>query len=438
MESTISMLSQLQLKEESTQPLLETILDRLVEMPIKTFGKKNSKDPLIATKEVMYAGRLICVLALKAIESLFDGKYTNFDALVSENQCELRAWQLALIAKQFLSDTSGLRQQLFKTKEQLIELIEKLHKRVQNLKKSEMQLNSEIVFKEALQSNARDCIELKVPKEVIALTLMYMLTVTKNTISKIKQCSTCKLEVVGVHEETNAGKLNKLQKNVLPALAKPLVSIAKELLSRIGCDALKNQAQIPTPLNEITYKVDCNMKTLIVTKTLLPFYYFCKASFESVVNNNIPVLLKSKLAAHSVEVLTESFDTAFVFYEGKQMPFQEALVNAQINQLPAYIIEVQRSREGLLAEPKEDYWKRLSQITLFELIEMDAAHHSQYLGGLGIEAIPELTESEKSRLEELYFKAEKMGIAQNNPKTAVVTHVFVDTITNQSKSGLII
>lgn len=426
-------MSQLQIGD--TAPLFKTILGTCLEEKVYSLRKAQSG---------ILTGRLVCILVIQTIQSLQKRELSKFDALVSECQCQLRAIITACVANELMDKQSALSLDLEKTKAELESIKNLLGKKAQTLSlkiNNPQIIDTEITLQELFKTQADESLEICIPNRLIPLVLSYMLSLTKGEQKEKQTCTDCKQEVVGHTEFTDINKLNRLQKNTLKRVIDKMVLLAKQKLSEISCLHIQKLAQAhskelassmlaaPNQIVEIA-----NVRTFSYSKTMLPLFYTLRAVYDTAIAQQIPIIIKSKKAEHSVEQQGH-YDTIFVLMNNTLNPIENLSIKERL--LPSLVVEGQRTGITIAEESVEAYQTRLLNASFLDILEMNAAYHPQYIGNRMLDSVPLLQENqnELNRLQELSNRASKEGCCITNQTLFRITHIFCDTIENQLPKG---
>lgn len=404
------------IEEGKKKGLLSEVLGDFYATPLKNFDKQKR----------LLTARLVVTIAIKAIESLREGKLDKLDPLVSECQCHLRALKIADLANRLLTSES-FRKELDVTQAALMKQQATIQKLAQSIKRV---ISSKESSEESIKTMLGE--EVLVSEDVITLTQCYMLALAKSIKKKSKECSHCGELIPSVAEVTEVSKLSKLQRGGLDSQNKPIVYMAKEKLAITSCQEL--QKMMKPPLGEEAAASLEKLKRLAGKQSKrveLPSYYSLRAVIKVALSRDIPLLLKVKRAAHHLEILDEPFELAVLYVGEDKKEYKAAPITPHYLKKAGIILEAQR----VCKDPKEgvdEYISRLKSIPIEEIIEMNGAAHRMYTDG--DEPLMDLIDAEeKKRLTDLKEKAIKVGCAKQNQQLLCINHIFADIVSNQIK-----
>ncbi len=423
-------MSQLEMGEK-TVALFPAVLANSLDTKITTYKSK---------KEGCMSGRLVCKIVGRTIDALKQGKLMQFDALVSECQCQLRAIMVAIIATEYFREGSPLPKK-FEEVQRKITVIEnalvKKFEEVENVSRTQLKYREQTlqqVLQEALQEDGN----MQIPEELLPLVFSYMLTQTKLQKSSKQICTSCNEMVPSGKEETDFNKLQSLEKKAIQKVTCNIVEIAKNALSKMSCLSIQRLAQkcSSSLVQEMLGEENMQLSKIVEKKfslprVMLPCYYTIRAVYDAAIHLNIPIIIKSKMSQHMPEVFSDCFDTYMLIDQKKIYPLKE--VDEKLKKLPALIIAGQRTGSQVKNEPQEMYEKRLLQTPFLDILEMEGAMHPQYIGNQMLDSVPLLKKNpeEMKRLLFLQERAKKEGCCYENQTLFCVNHIFCETIGSQ-------
>ncbi len=397
--------------------LMPTIIGPCLQQPVNNHDEE---------KQAVYLGRLAVKIGIETMKALEAKKYTLFDSLVSECQCQLRAVMISEIVTNMTFSPSALQQELMQLDTALAKKAESLELAKRNLVPHVAKTVSDVVGSVVL------------PKGASTLILCYMLDKVRVSLTEILKCHNCDEEVAGLKETTDCCKLSKYQKLSDTKLFTKIVEVAKAKLSQISCKNIQRLAGLHSSALTQVMLSDANKiltgrdpKKFSCPKTMLPCFYTLMTSVECATIMQIPIVVKNKRTDHTPERLQDLFDVAFLYSTDGLTPLDTVPADDRI----CIVIDGQRTGGNTAKETSAEYIKRLNATPFSEILAMNGAHHSQYTQGRMLESVPLLQTytEEKARLDELKERAEKEGCCDSKQTLFKITHIYCDTIANQQK-----
>jgi hypothetical protein len=431
-------LSNLQLTEnqESKAEIIDAFLGSYMDIPIESAEQ---------CKDILNAMKLIFKITKCALAAFKRMELLEIEPLVGDTACQNRAIFLACLVKRYREGS-----ELYKVIDQIQAAALKMLKKTQNIA---LQLNSAKTFSLYVSRNFTEftlrklisCekLELTMPMEIIALVQSYLLTKIRHFQNITYMCKECGKNAAGFHEQTDFNKVVGIYPGVKIGIAKEIVNIAKEKLSKFACAFLRTVAENAT--DEVSRLMISSKNCRVINgREETPCFYSIRVMLQICRKNEIPLLLKIKKAPHSEENLSDPFD-ALIFVKACGTSSELALDSTGPEELdltrPCIVIEGMRGGKGVFEESSDEYINRLLKHNLLHLIDMNAAQHSQYTKHLEIADIPAFSSSamgwealskelldDKNRLTELKERAVKYGCSPENQTLLRITHIFTDIL----------
>jgi len=357
-----------------------------------------------------------------AVSALESASLTKFEALVSDTACHNRALVICLIYKKFLQDPS-FRQACLDVKTQAFTQMKALQLYASKAGASNTQVG-QFFTKSCDEACSQVLGGPRIPKELVVLAQCVLLCQTRHFAKKSYDCMHCNAKVLAFQEQTEASKASCFFKSV--ASLSDIVTVSKKALAMACVEHVISETALFDPsLSGILTKGIRQING----RDEIPCFYAIEALYTLSLKHELPILLKVKKQEHLVE---ESPDTPFdvkCLYKPARDGFVPALVSVDDASKPIIVIEGMRSGAGVHCESVDAYTKRFMQVSLLELIQLNAAQHPQY-SDKGF-VIASLDQKEVVRLQDLALKAEIMGCSNKNQSLFCITHIFADTIQNQ-------
>jgi hypothetical protein len=218
----------------------------------------------------LYEYSLLITGAEQAIEALEKGNFEQFDALVGENMCQIRAIKIAIIASSTLETVSMLKTSLVCIKEKIDAISESIAKQPKGSLK-------DLLEKEHL--------EVILTKDEAFLTQSYLLTVTKD--SKPPKANTPLL----ANDLTNPKKLQQLCCKVSGTFTNSLVKKLKKELSSASVEFIRKCAQTLPDKEELVTLVSDEFVVEHNDCLSLPFFFVNDILMRQASASSIPIVV---------------------------------------------------------------------------------------------------------------------------------------------------
>lgn len=393
--------------------------------------KEQSITSLYEKKQANKQCLLIYKLAKQALEQMERMNLEHFEPLVRDCACQLRAlFSVQHIRK--LKHDSSLQTEYRSLKQVLSVKIGALQKQncviQQQIEKAERQSFTEqrtqitpTPFANLLTAEGLD---IEVSSEVMTTIQMHLLTRTRSLGKTKATCSDCGKEVASVQETTQVAKLLSVQNDIPLGVLASLVKDAQKSLAAASCAFIRKEAE-ELKMGELTQLLlSSENRVQVHERDEVPCLASIDTMLESCRQRHIPILLRVRKAAHTVEsidevgkydvallILTQGSDARLVFRE----PSKE-----DMNQ-PVIFIEGQRSGKAIEQESTAEYKARLVKEDPSELIHLNAAAHSPYSNS---SVVMPLAEKVKSTIEPLVIRAKGLGCIRESQTLLSITHIF--------------
>ncbi|HXF28471.1 MAG TPA: hypothetical protein VN457_01355 [Chlamydiales bacterium] len=417
----------------TTVPYIATMLQDVVGFE----DKIKKREDLIARCQLL---QLIYKVARRAIENVQKQKYAEFDALVSDCACQMRALFVAKYARQCEGDDTMQKE----NKKVFDEMGEKI-KAVETFvaasdKKKPIQATT---FKDLI---AQQKMDMDVPQDICTLARCVLLYSTKQAFNESEKpvaCSDCGVPVKGYQEETNPENMEVFfgQKGAAKNKLKKVVDQARVALAQTSCAFIMKQArQVPDGvLDDVTKELLQEKNIRVITgRQELPAYATLTTVFQAAryEKNPIPVLLKVRKAAHTVVRIEEPYDVQlFLKPASTGGSFVTAKPTKEEMNVPVLVVEGQRCGKAIKDETTAAYIKRLFECNFMSLFKGFGAAHKQYskwdAAVPSFEAVERGKDAVIDEFFELHANAKKAGCSPDNQSLISFTHIYCDTLSNQ-------
>lgn len=364
--------------------------------------------------------------AIETTKSFINKDYAAFDAQVSENLCQIRAYYLLLLTETHNDDHKNdlllLFQKIKSTLQQCKSLLDK-YLELQQIRPSHYtkSIHQSITIQELFDEfNIR-----------IELNESQFFLIQTHILSRFKLISDYNVSLginydvfcveLGISSKTMARKLiHRFQRNI----SKLSCQFMFKLLFDLGLDSYHNFL-----LNSLYCQDEVERHVIAcyeVTSLLLKHAYLK--------NKNI------KLVIHSLVDNSES-PMVFVFkpsIEDKRYKLVFSKDASEMNQYSMIITGIVRNQQ-LIAETKEEYIARLLEVELEDIILCNMAQHPQYAGLLldskkynpyeqiDASSLPDSYSDYIAKAERQFLKhkflAPQIGCSADNPSLFLITHI---------------
>lgn len=333
----------------------------------------------------------------KAIAAFREGDLEQFDALVGENACQIRAVKIAML---YSSTMEGLESTLAAIK------IAKL--KVEELSKL---MSKGISLSQLLTEKD---LEVCVTQDELFLLESFLLTFVKTVKSAKPSAPLC------MNEATNPKKLIQLELQVSGSFTEKLVRKVRQRLSAASVVFVQEQAKLipDTKLVEMTsgdFTVNYNSWPCI------PMFWTYKTLLATAQNQNIPIIIYGKS-----NKTDSASDEGVVFF--KQDPNQTKVSYRATVPVAEDLEKAAIVVQGVVCGrflPSDNQWKATIADDKLDVILAGAADHRQY---------PDANEDRRVKaLGDVEFKAYKEmaksnGYALKNPSTFFIQHVYCSIV----------
>ncbi len=336
--------------------------------------------------------RLVNTVAHQAIEHIRNRNYEQFDALVSECQCHLRAYFVARNVMQMATFS-------------MPEVQEK-----------------EVPFRKATlrQLLTEKGLVVEVPEMFLFFVEAHFLTITKRVQQVAKECSEpgCKALCVTTEEVSIIPEC--LQNGMSSKFMAMRIKQVKESLSVRSVQYFQRACGNPEVLTR-------NIR-VIQSRLELPCAYSFVGTVRLLAKDGIPILVRVQRAEHYVEDVRPIYDVEqlYVPVDGSYTPCPMETIDPQSVSI---ILEGRRAGSIVHQETASDYKQRLLAHSLDTIVDWNGAQHDQYTQQLrDISHIEHIDDSERARLRALKDEAIRSGCSFENQSLLLFTHMFVGGI----------
>lgn len=365
-------------------------------------------DPSIKTGNRLEDGLkeylLLLVATELAIHDLHSHKWENFDPLVGENACQIRAVRLALILSHCLLDLDSLLGRTLQAKV----IIENVLSRLSTLNHKKTSLKT---FLE------QEFVNIRLTADEFFLVKSYILTRTKvsNPFDSNKP--------LVKNERTDEKKIKDISA-VGSMFASNFISFLREKLS-------KSSVAFVRKLSKQLYSgshIDKVLEDFSVTHRglqCLPCYWATRVLLDHALQHRIPIVLSVQQKAKDLDY--KEIQKVTLFFQATSEGYQ-VTERASLDPLaPALVLLGNSCRELALLPDKEQWIQELLEYGPVDLVLAYAAAHRQYPDESKDYLVTELNDQ---GYQDYKMKANEWGCSLENPARFFLSHAFCDKIEN--------
>lgn len=355
-------------------------------------------------KEMSTLARLVLNTALRTIKALQSGKYTQFDALVGDFSCQLRAFQVydLVLLKQLQEEAKNLSSALDASLKDLRERPGKISKNAAGT------LSSGEFFKQKVQA-------IKVSEEMAFLMRAHLLTVTK--VNTLKQ---------GIEVEfTDISRLAQLSPKIDSEISRNIVDRTQSRMSQESILAIQQEAQLVSLLSEGEKKLLVSMLQVIrtnasqdigkdIAKSFSCLFFNFKTGLLRLIEKQAFVLVKQQKFEKGKKPIT-------ILFQGspKQRDFvliKEGTVIAK--ETPIIVFEGDFTSD-----------EKLKEFGLLDVLLVNAAQENQFEQGSKLSDIE--NDDARREIQQFIEKAQKMGCVIGQKPFFLLDHVYCSCFAEQ-------
>lgn len=339
-----------------------------------------------------------------ALNHLENKDLKNFDALVGENACQIRAIKIALIASENQTDFCLMKEQ--------IELLQNKIRTLLSEKTINQLMSSGISLATLLTEQELD---IELTSDLSFALLSHLLSIAKNAQSELSS-PFC------IRDKSDPKKLKQLDSEVSSKFANSVVRRARRLLSEASVQFIRetawnsgNMHLIRMLSKEFTYEFNSWPST--------PMFWTYKALLKNALDKNIPLIILAKFIEQSDKKYVIR-DQQILFFKPhldskNELVYQQAIPNKEDLKNPSLVVQgvvdLDQERHFFC---KNTWSEQLVKNSVVDIILAAAADHRQY--PCSERQVP-LHDAEYVEYKEM---AQKKGFSLNNPTTFFINHVY--------------
>ena len=366
-------------------------------------------DPGIRVGRRLEAGLTEYLMLLNAAEEtikfLHAGDLKQFDPLIGENSCQIRAIKLALTIRHSFFDTKKTLKSIRHARAMIQHALECLE---QNKKDG-------VSLKGILENN---CSDLLLSPSELYLVKAHILTKTK--VFKSKENS----KPLVMNERTDPKKIK------LFGLVSS--SYAHVFVSNLRKKAAANSVQFVQNLSK-NQSQKCSTNKMVSDEYLIehnglscvPCYWSIKIALSQALLHGIPIVLKAEKIAKNLDY--KPIDETSIYFKPTAVgykPVQQANLDPE---LPAIILYGSTCRELEFLPDQANWIKELIRFCPIEIALACASTHRQYPN---VEKDAIFTDIDDDQYHIHRNKAQEWGCTLENPSLFFLSHVYCDKIKN--------
>ncbi|MBS0652098.1 MAG: hypothetical protein JSR39_01080 [Verrucomicrobia bacterium] len=344
---------------------------------------------------------MLLVAGEQAMEAWQKGNLKEFDPLVGENACQIRAVKLAVITSGSFIDGNALLKKLTLAKQKTEALLK------------DPSLPKDLSLKDLLEKE-----EMK-----IAMHYNELFLIESFILSKIKTPKAFTKELpLALHESTDTKKLREFH-NVSRFFANELVRFLRERVSKKSVSFVQRIAgELPSFNTEmVTGQFTINYKGL----HCIPGYWTAQILMKHALKSRIPIVILADQKAQDRNY--EVVQKMALFFEPTEQGYREASASSFDPDQPALVIVGTTCRESH-ALPDLDSWKtELVEYSPIDLMLAATAVHRQYPDSSKEPLIDGIEDKDYHYHK---AKAHEWGCSADNPSRVFLSHVYCDKMKN--------
>lgn len=358
----------------------------------------------VRLKDGLKEFHLLLTLAQGSIESFQKGTLKDFDPLVGENACQIRAIKIALIT---LHQTIDVR---------------RLHDELAYSKFRVEQLLTTITNFGAIEESLKDYLE----KENLDICLNEdeKFLVKSYVLSKTKVEKPFNLEKPLVENASTDAKRIKAIGNVGTSFSWDFVKHLREKLSANSVNFVQKTAvQLNGCLD--TSRLSDKYSILHNGLTCIPYYWTARVLLEQALISRIPIVMIIEQRAKDMDYGT--LHKMALYYDATESGYKRTTRCSLDESKPALVLLASTCRNSHELPTPEEWEKELLNYCPIDLILAYSASHRQYPD----ESKESLIDASSDHNYTYHLnKAQEWGCTLNNPALFFLSHAYCERITN--------
>lgn len=373
---------------------------------VKLLSELLPYDPALRIKELdkgLGEYKLLLTAMNEACKAIQGGNLEQFDALVGENACQIRAVKVALLYRKYLTSTKERGREV----ECKILSLQKLDKP-----------KSGRCLKDILE---REDLSVSLTSDEVFLVESFLLSVAKKLLPAKAEAPLCRNDAADPEE------LVKLSgSEVTKTFATKLISSIRKSLSKSSVNFVREQANaLGDPLLK---RMSSEEFTIIPNQWLssVPMFWTYKTLMFSAQFNGIPLIFYARFIAKGNEqsVIREEYLFLKATLVNGTATYEEAIPMSSDDPKAAIVIQgVVCNYERAL--PSNSQWKKAMMAQKLNAIFAGAADHRQFPDQREDKRVEGVSDPDYLRCRNL---AKSDGFALDNPTTFFIQHVYPSTV----------
>ncbi len=351
--------------------------------------------------------KMLLVAAQQAMASIVEGKLSNFDALVGENSCQIRATLLLMITQRYQIDATGLLTKF-------TFLVNKVDSLLHKLSSSEETIQLKLFLEtEGLHFNITTC--------ELFLISSYILTHVRVLLPNSPT------KPIVRNENTDTRKVKEISA-VGSTFARDLIKKLRQIVSSISVHFVQEIAEVlPLPESMLDMVSDkyCVSHDKFGRLRCLPCFWYTLLLMHYSLMNDFPLVLVMDLV--ETDKNRSSTHKMALYFKVVDGVYQEVSQEALPGDTPSLVILGSSYRKISQNEGLDNWKNEILKHNPVELILAYAASHRQYPD----ESKDVLINEANSRPLAYYrSKAVEWGCTIDNPSLFFLVHAYCDQVKN--------
>jgi hypothetical protein len=349
---------------------------------------------------------LLLVAMEKVMAALQCGDFEQFDAVVGENACEIRAAKIAMSVLKYLEAVPSIQAQIKRAKQK----IEVLSQSLELLMKKGVSLHALLKEEE---------LDVSLTEDELFLIESFLLSVAKTVKPPKEETPLCR------NDAADPKKLKEFGKDVSTSFVDDLVRKTRQLLSAASVAFVQAQAQL---LGDEQLKRMCSQEFVVNHNSWLciPMFWTYKTLLLAAQKKGIPLVFYVKFLAQDkgFEVVDEECLLLQSAFDGRSsLAYEEVIPCRRDLAKVAIIVQGAVCANGDRL-PSKSQWKKAIASQKLDVILAGAADHRQYPNSEEDIRIEQLKDEEFESYRKL---ARNAGYALENPTMFFIQHVYLAT-----------
>ncbi|MGA2655126.1 MAG: hypothetical protein ABSF18_04005 [Gammaproteobacteria bacterium] len=370
----------------------------------------------------------ITELSIKALEAFFAKRFSNFDAQVGENLCQIRAYKILLLGYDLLNKRTA-----------------HIEADLQNLKKSKGRIKSIINNLENFNNNITSYNELLDKKETVTSFYQKNGVYFSLSLDTLFLILSYFLDFFSIREERMPIAINHKEISIhlftSKYISKRITHDYQKKLTQLSTDFIIKISKETPSLNKINEIMPELKKISDEDRTVLPCHNVTLAILENMIIRELPLLIIAERKYNA----DKEIDKIMFLYSGNKNEYNFIFKKNVIDfNMPCMVIRgemVYNDKNSI--ESQAQYSKRFMHTGVMNILLQNTAMHPQYSGAklLTMRENPYLNlmhsknpsilstaKQQESILITYKNQAMVVGCCKENPKLFHLKHIFCNTL----------